>query len=400
MSASTISTQTIDEARATADRLHSARLGSRQAHDEARWAWEGLAKAIGQARDEAECELRSRLAYLKRRRSSRTRDEALVAVLEARQVWVAFVEQRKQISSIVDELWSERRIVRWDSGLDSPFNHVSPLGAQQRTSEGAHLVSQPVAPGDLTGQRSSDMKASNIAALKRHAEVALALGAGSGEESTWSRWADSRISGRTVVVTDADVAGFAALDACEAERIAIVAEEQGGPAPSTQTADKAEERLLAIPSTSGPALSAGERADRYNDLAAGLAKQGALDLRYGQERWRDARDWAARNGNDADGLPSVREAIAVGCAEAVAWQAADARVRDRALDRASRLLNDHHLDLLVNAGATSGPARRLIAILRRSVGRGDAVLRTLALYAPDAIDEAIAQWRPARYGSA
>ena len=244
------------------------------------------------------------------------------------------------------------------------------------------------------------MKASNIAALKHHAEVALSLGAGSAEESTWSRWADSRISGRTVVVTDADVAGFAVLDQCEAERIAIVAEEQGGPAPSTQTADKAEERLLAIPSTSGPALSAGERADRYNDLAAGLAKQGALDLRYGQERWRDARDWAARNGNDADGLPSVREAIAVGCAEAVAWQAADARVRDRALDRASRLLNDHHLDLLVNAGATSGPARRLIAILRRSVGRGDAVLRTLALYAPDAIDEAISLWRPARYGSA
>lgn len=76
------------------------------------------------------------------------------------------------------------------------------------------------------------MKASNIAALKRHAEVALALGAGSGEESTYSRWADLHFSGKSVVVSDADVAGFAALDQCEAERVAIVAEEQAGPAPS------------------------------------------------------------------------------------------------------------------------------------------------------------------------
>jgi hypothetical protein len=76
------------------------------------------------------------------------------------------------------------------------------------------------------------VKPSNIAALKRHAEVALSLGAGSGEESTYSRWADLHFSGKTVVVSDADLAGFAALDQCEAERIAIVAEEQGGPAPS------------------------------------------------------------------------------------------------------------------------------------------------------------------------
>lgn len=68
--------------------------------------------------------------------------------------------------------------------------------------------------------------------LTRHAEIALALGAGSSQESTYSRWADSRIDGKTVYVSDADVAGFAALDQCEAERVAIVAEEQGGPAPS------------------------------------------------------------------------------------------------------------------------------------------------------------------------
>lgn len=76
------------------------------------------------------------------------------------------------------------------------------------------------------------MRASNLAMLTRHAEIALALGAGSGEESTYSRWADLHFSGKSVYVSDADAAGFAALDQCEAERIAIVAEEQGGPAPS------------------------------------------------------------------------------------------------------------------------------------------------------------------------
>lgn len=68
--------------------------------------------------------------------------------------------------------------------------------------------------------------------LTRHAEIALALGAGSGEESTYSRWADLHFGGKSVYVSDADAAGFAALDQCEAERVAIVAEEQGGPAPS------------------------------------------------------------------------------------------------------------------------------------------------------------------------
>jgi hypothetical protein len=69
------------------------------------------------------------------------------------------------------------------------------------------------------------MKAQNIAALKRHGEIALALGAGSGEESTYSRWSDSRFGGEHTVSIPTDAEGFDTLDACDAERIAIVAEE-------------------------------------------------------------------------------------------------------------------------------------------------------------------------------
>lgn len=171
------------------------------------------------------------------------------------------------------------------------------------------------------------MNASNIAALKRHAEIALALGAGSAEESTWSRWADSRIDGKTVVVSDADVAGFAVLDACEAERIAIVAEEQSGPAPLTQDERRARYR---------------NRADEARRLWA-LTDPDQNSWLGRQQAWSCATAWDQAWYACQRPSVSLHEASLVAHAEAWDWCASLSADRSPILSSAVALARDYNL---------------------------------------------------------